>query len=507
MKSSTLDRERVMLVKNNLLVQKLKESLIAVLPVSIVIFVVSLIIGVESKEIFNFVLSVGLLVVGLALFQIGSLASMVSIAEDIGIYIVRKRSLWVFIGVAFIVGFMITVAEPALWVLADQFKSVLDAQYLIISVALGVGIFVVIGLLRILFQFKLRSLFIISYGILFILAFIVSIFKPEFVPVAFDSGGVTTGPMAVPFIMSLGFGVAHTRGDKASNEDSFGLIGLASIGPIMSVLIMGLFVTPTIPVIDTDATFVQYFAMNLVQMLFAILPFIIFFFIFNAISFKLSRNRIIKIMVAFFYTYIGLVLFLTGANAGLVNIGTFIGRHFGDGFKWFLVPLGMLFGLLVVSAEPSVVALNRQVEEVSAGAISRKFMMFALSTGVSLAIGFALIRVITGISIWWIIFPGYILTIVLTFFTPSIFSSIAFDSGGAVSGAMTSAFLMPFALGASSMIEGSNVLLDAFGLVALVAMAPLITIQLLGIFAKSKQKTHTIHADDSEIIELRGEQK
>ena len=494
-------------MRENLIIQKLKESLIAVLPVSIVIFVISLLIGVNQTDIWNFIVGVILLVIGLALFQIGSLASMVSIAEDIGIYIVRKRSLWLFIFIAFIVGFMITVAEPALWVLADQFKSVIDAPYLILSVALGVGIFVIIALLRILFQFKLRSLFLISYSLLFLIAFIVSLVKPEFIPIAFDSGGVTTGPMAVPFIMSLGFGIAHARGDKASDEDSFGLIGIASIGPIMSVLILGLFVTPSIPISDTEATFIDYFLINLVQMSIAILPFILFFFFFNWASFKFSRKKIIKILIAFLYTYIGLVLFLTGANAGLVNIGTFIGRYYGTSAMWVLIPLGMLFGLLVVSAEPSVVALNRQVEEVSAGAISRRFMMVALSIAVSIAIGLSLVRVITGLSIWWFLLPGYMITMGLTFFTPKIFSSIAFDSGGAVSGAMTSAFLMPYALGASSMIEGSNVLLDAFGLVALVAMTPLITIQLLGILAKSKQKVRVIHEDDSEIIELRGEVK
>ncbi|MDY0210079.1 MAG: DUF1538 domain-containing protein [Acholeplasma sp.] len=491
-------------MKQSVLVNKIKESLIAVLPVSIVILVLMPFVGVQSKDVLNFFIGIVFLVIGLALFQIGSIASMVSIAEDIGIFIIRKRNIVIFVLVAFVVGFMITVAEPALWVLADQFKSVISQPVLILSVSLGVGIFVIIALMRILFQFKLRTLFLISYGILFIIALIVSRIRPEFVPIAFDSGGVTTGPMAVPFIMSLGFGISHARGDKASDQDSFGLIGIASIGPIMSVLILGLFVTPSIPISDTSTTFIGYLIMNLIQMAIAILPFIGFFFVFQLVAFKFSKKKVYKILIAFGYTYFGLVLFLTGANAGFVNIGTYIGRYFGQEAMWLLIPMGMVFGLLVVPAEPSVIALNRQVEEISAGAISSRFMMIALSIGVSLAIGLALLRVVTGLSIWWILLPGYVITILLTFITPSIFSSIAFDSGGAVSGAMTSAFLMPFALGASDVIESSNVLLDAFGLVAFVAMAPLITIQVLGLIASRKRKRIISAETDDEIIELKG---
>lgn len=490
-------------MKNSLIYEKVKESFFAVLPVSVIIVIFMPFIGVNLEDIINFSIGIVFLIFGLALFQIGAFASMVSIAEDIGIYIIKKRSLLIFILVAFLVGFMITIAEPALWVLADQFKSVINEGALILSVSLGVGIFVVVALLRILFQFQLRTLILLGYGILFIIAFIVSLTKPEFIPVAFDSGGVTTGPMAVPFIMSLGLGVAHFRGDKKSEEDSFGLIGIASIGPVISVLVMGLFTEPTIPILDTNTSFIGYLVINLFQMAIAILPFIAFFFVFNFLAFKLSKKRIIKILVAFFYTYAGLVLFLTGANAGLVNIGTYIGNFVAESNMWALIPLGMLLGLLVVSAEPSVVALNRQVEEVSAGAISKRFMMMALSIGVSFAIGLAMLRVVTGLSIWWILLPGYAITILLTFVSPKIFSSIAFDSGGAVSGAMTSAFLMPFALGASDVISTSNILLDAFGLVAFVAMAPLITIQLLGIMATKKQVKAVIHEDDSDIIELK----
>jgi hypothetical protein len=409
-------------MKFALLYDKIKESAIAILPVSIIIFIISLWIGVDVHDILNFTVGVVLLILGLAIFQIGAFASTVSIAEDIGIFITKRKKLGLFIVVAFLVGFMITIAEPALWVLGDQFKAVIPQTILILTVAVGVGIFVIIALVRILFQVPLRALFIGSYAILFIIAIAVSMTSPDFIPIAFDSGGVTTGPMAVPFIMALGFGISHARGDRASELDAFGLIGIASIGPILSVLILGLFYQPSAPVIDTNSTMLDYFLNNLLQMAIAILPFILFFVVFQIFAFRLSKNRVIKIFVAFFYTYIGLVLFLTGANGGLVNIGGYIGAYFAENLVWLLIPLGMVFGFMVVSAEPSVVALNHQVEEVSAGAISRKLMMVALSSGVALAIGFALLRVITGISIWWIILPGYVIALSLTFVSKSMSS-------------------------------------------------------------------------------------
>jgi len=482
--------------------KKIFESLKAVLPISLIILALSFIIGVETRFIIGFVIGDILLVVGLAFFTLGSTESTVEIAENIGGYILKKRNLPVFILVAFAVGFMITVAEPALWVLADQFKSVVSAPILILAVAGGVGFFVVIGLLRLLTKIKLSTLFVVSYIALFIFAGIVSLVNPDFIPVAFDSGGVTTGPMAVPFIMSLGLGISKARGEKNAEENSFGLIGIASIGPILSVLILGFFVPASAPVSDTTTTLAEYFLQNTYQMAIAILPFVFFFTLFQILAFKMNKRRVIKVVIAFIYTYVGLVLFLTGANAGLVNIGTMIGEYFGTiEQKWIFVLLGVVFGFTVVAAEPSVIALNRQVEYVSAGTISRKFMMISLSSGVAIAIGLACLRVVTGISIWWILIPGYILAIVLTFFSPKIFSAIAFDSGGAVSGAMTSAFLMPYALGASAAL-GADILADAFGLVAFVAMAPLITIQITGLIYQAKTVKTRMPVDDNEIMEL-----
>lgn len=482
-----------------ILKSRVNESITAVFPIFILVIIISFLIAVPIKTIIAFVIGTVLLVVGLTLFQIGANASMISIAEGIGVYIVKKRKLGILIFVAFIVGFLITVSEPALWVLADQFKAVVSAPILILSVALGVGVFVTVALLRIVFQISLKYLVLISYSVVFIAAYIVSRVNPGFIPIAFDSGGVTTGPMAVPFIMSLGYGLSHSRGDKGSEVDTFGLIGIASIGPILAVLMLGLLNQPDVPVLDTTSSLLDYFIMNVYQMAIAILPFILFFFFFQLVSFKLKKERVKKIMIAFLYTYIGLVLFLTGANGGLVNLAYFIGEYFAKvEFHWILVPLGMLFGFLVISAEPSVIVLNKQVHEVSAGTIPKKLLMMSLSIGVSIAIGMSLFRVITGISIWYFILPGYIIAIILMFYTPPIFTGIAFDSGGAVSGAMTSAFLVPFALGAANSF-GSNILTDAFGLVSLVAMTPLITIQILG-FIYHQKSTKSVQVSEPERI-------
>lgn len=464
------------------------DSAKAVLPVSIIILVLALVLRVLWVDIVNFIIGDVLLVFGLSLFSIGSEASLVTIAESIGEDIVRRRQLFFFVGIAFLVGFLVTCAEPALWVLANQFKGEVPELSLVVSVSLGVGVFFVVGLLRVLTQFKLSTLFIVSYILLFVFAGFVAMKNPRFIPIAFDSGGVTTGPMAVPFIISLGFGISKSRGgDQGAEADSFGLVGIASIGPILAVLLLGLFAGSSTPAMGIKMGFLGHFMKYAIQIGVAILPFIIFFGVFQMFSFRFSLKRVLKILIAFVYTYAGLVLFLTGANAGLVKMGGLLGGGLGKLTQsWFLIPVGMLLGLTVVAAEPSVVALNRRVEAVSAGAIPRRFMMVALSSGVSLAVGLACVRVLTGISIWWILLPGYALAILLSFFTPNIFMAIAFDSGGAVSGSLTSAFLMPFAVGAAQATPGASVLADAFGLVAFVAMTPLVTIQLLGWIFKSK---------------------
>jgi hypothetical protein len=485
---------------NKILVEKLKESLRSIVPVALIIFAISLFLGVPGKDLLEFGIGTVLLIAGLILFSLGAETAMMTIAEKIGALITRKRKLTLMIVVALIIGFLITIAEPDLWVLAEQFVAI-PSLTLILFVALGVGIFLVIALLRITFQIKLTIVVAIGYALIFIIA----IFVPnQFIPVAFDSGGVTTGPITVPFIMALGLGVASARGTHKSREDSFGLVGLCSIGPILTVLILGLFHDPSYADESTSLSIFSYLLQFTWEIGLALLPFLFFFFIFQVFGLRLSKRNVFRILIGFLYTHVGLVLFLTGANAGLLSIGSYLGGAIASlEYNFLLIPIGMLFGFTIVVAEPAVTVLTHQVEEVTSGAIPRRVMNIALSVGVSVAVGLACLRVLTGISIWYIILPGYLLAIIISFFVPQIFMAIAFDSGGSASGAMTATFLVPFATGAAAAL-GSNILTDAFGLVALVALAPLVTIQLLGLIYKLKGRkiTKVEEIAEDEIINL-----
>lgn len=493
---------------NKILVEKVKESVQAVLPITVIILIVLFILKVSSIEIIEFIIGSLMLTIGLVVFGLGASESMMFIAEEIGSYITKKRAISLLVIVGFLVGFLITISEPSLWVLGEQFKNTIPKFTLLLSVALGVAIFLVIALLRIIFQIRLNLLLIIWFTILFILA----IFIPaEFIPVAFDSGGVTTGPMAVPFIISLGLGVISNSTNGNTKEDSFGMVGIASIGPILAVFILGLIYSPEYTeTVEEAKGLLGYIIQYIGEIGIAILPFVAFFAVFQIFAFKLKKKRVIRVLIGFLLTYIGLVIFLSGASVGFMSVGTFLGEtiaKFESG--WWLILAGLIFGFVIVSAEPSVVVLVHQVEEVTDGRVSKKIMMPAMAIGVSIAIGLAMVRIVFDISIWYILLPGYIIALVLTFFVPKMFTAIAFDSGGAVSGALTSTFLVPFALGAASVIynnDQSSILKNAFGLVAFVALAPLVTIQVLGLIFKIKSRRkdkEIIDTTEDEIIDLK----
>ncbi|MCK9471542.1 MAG: DUF1538 domain-containing protein [Bacilli bacterium] len=498
---------------NKILVEKIKESIQAVLPLTVVVLIVLFLLKVPTAEILEFSLGAFMLIVGLVIFGLGANESMMFIAEEIGSYITKKRTIILLIIVGLAIGFLITISEPSLWVLGDQFNAVIPRLTLIFSISIGVAIFLVIALLRIVFQVRLNILLTVAFTLLFILA---AFIPAEFIPVAFDSGGVTTGPMAVPFIISLGLGVVSTSTNGNTKEDSFGMVGIASIGPILTVFILGLiFKTGSVSSGEAEVTknIFGYFIQYIGDMGIAILPFVLFFAIFQIFAFKLKKKRVLRILMGFFLTYIGLVIFLSGASVGFMSVGSFLGKTIA-GFEsgWWLILAGLVFGFVIVSAEPSVVVLVYQVEEVTDGRVPKKVMMPAMAIGVSIAIGLAMLRIVFDISIWYILLPGYIIALVLTFIVPKMFTAIAFDSGGAVSGALTSTFLVPFALGAASVIyenhadTQSMVLKNAFGLVAFVALAPLVTIQVLGLIFKVKSDRKNKHevrdTSEDEIIEL-----
>ncbi len=374
-------------------------------------------------------------------------------------------------------------------------------------------------MLRTLFKIRLASLLIVFYvGVLILSAFVPN----EFVSVAFDSGGVTTGPITVPFIMALGIGLASIRGDRDAQDDSFGLVALCSIGPILAVLLLGIFykggdpgyTAVTVPEVEDTKQVAKLFAYSLPEyvheVLSALIPIILFCAVFQLVFHRFHRMQLKKIGIGFGYTFFGLSLFLTGVNVGFMPVGHFLGKQLAQsGHSWLLVPLGMLIGYFLVTAEPAVHVLNRQVENITNGGVSQRAMMHSLSIGVACSVGLSMLRVLTGISIYWIVIPGYLLALGLTFFVPKIFTGIAFDSGGVASGPMTSTFLLPFAMGACEAL-GGNVLTDAFGIVAMVAMTPLLTIQILGLLYHQKMRrtdgaAQSAAEEEEEIIVLEEE--
>ncbi len=484
--------------------EKLLESLKSVLPVTVVIIIVGLFLNFSLETYLMFLLGAALLVLGLALFQLGAFESTSVIAEDIGKYVVKRRNLVIFIAVSFMLGFFIIVAEPSVRVLASQLKDAINPELImILTVAVGVGLLMTVGLLRILFKISFRTIMLILYGIVFVLAIILSQVNPFFVSVAFDSGGFATGPLSVPFIMSLAYGISRARGDKSSDQDSFGLVGITVVGPILAVLVLGLIykVDPaTIVKDETVLTLGDYLLQYTKDMAIAILPFIVFFVLFQFIDFKYPKKKVIKVLIAFVYTYIGLVLFLAGANASFASVAHLIGGKIAKlEISILLIIIGSVFGLLVAAPEPSVVAVNKQVEEVTAGAVSKNVMLLAISVGVGVALILAMIKVLTGISILYFVIPGYTITLALTFITPKLFSSIAFDAGSATSGALTTAFLMPFAIGAAEVLYPTHyeALMHSYGLVVLVSMAPVLSIQILGmIHAIRQRRVETIEGID-----------
>ncbi|MBD5533853.1 MAG: DUF1538 domain-containing protein [Lachnospiraceae bacterium] len=477
------------------LIEKSKETLKAVVPIILIVLLLSFTIAPISPDILmEFLIGAVMLIVGMLFFTIGAEMAMTPMGERVGTTMTKSRKLLVMIVVSFALGFVITISEPDLQVLAQQVPSIPNL-ILIVAVAVGVGLFLVFALLRMLLRVPLPPLLLLFYAILFALAAFV---PKDFLAVAFDSGGVTTGPMTVPFIMAFGIGISAIRSDKHAAEDSFGLVSLCSVGPIIAVLILGMIYHPesteylsdAIPEI-TDSVelgrlFVRGIPVYLREMAVSLLPIVLFFGAFQLISRDMKKKTLIKILIGLVYTYVGLVLFLTGVNVGFMPAGNYLGQVIaGLPYAWIIVPIGMIIGYFIVQAEPAVFVLTKQVEEITSGAISAKAMETSLSVGVATSIGLAMIRVLTGISIMWFIVPGYAIALLLTFFVPKIFTSIAFDSGGVASGPMTATFLLPFAMGACNAV-GGNIITDAFGVVAMVAMTPLITIQSLGLIYQVK---------------------
>lgn len=486
--------------------EKIIESLTSILPIALIVIVLSVTFTpLDTGTFLLFLSGVVLLIIGMGCFTLGADISLLVIGEKIGSAMTRSRKIWLIAFLSFVIGIIVTIAEPDLQILAEQVPAVaekfpsLGNYLLILTVAVGVGLFLAVAMLRTVFRIRLSIILIMFY----VAAFVLSIFVvPDFWAVSFDAGGVTTGPMTVPFIMSLGVGVASIRSDSKSQDDSFGLVALSSVGPIIAVLVLGIifnisgatYEMSELPqVSETRGVFFEYlhgFGDYAVEVAVAIAPILVFFFLFQLFTRSFHKRQLLRIIFGFIYTFLGLVMFLTGANVGFMPVGMQIGEILAGLYGGLLlIPVGMVIGYFVVAAEPAVHVLNKQVERMSAGAISSSSMKKGLCIGVCIAIGLAMTRILTGISIMYILIPGYVIALGLTFFTPPMYTGIAFDSGGVASGAMVSSFVLPMAIGASYVLGGAEAIMtQAFGCVAFVAMAPLISIQILGILYKIKTK-------------------
>lgn len=494
--------------------EKLKEAFQAVFPIALIVLGLSLTLTpLQTGTFLLFAIGVLLLVAGTALFTLGADMSMLVIGQKVGSTLTKSKKVWLIAFVSFVIGVIVTMAEPDLQILAEQVHDI-DNMVMVVTVSVGVGIFLMFAMLRIVFGISLSVLLAVFYAVLFAVALI---FVPSsFWAIAFDAGGVTTGPVTVPFIMSLGVGVAAVRSGKKSGDDSFGLVALSSVGPVLSVMILGIiyaakggeYPMEEIFVPETTRSAFAVYGEGLgtyaLEVLRAISPIVAFFVIFQLLTKAFPKRQLIKVWIGIAYTFFGLTFFLTGANVGFMPVGREIGKALaGLWGGWLLVPVGMLLGYFVVSAEPAVYVLNKQVEHMSAGAVTASAMKKGLCIGVCAALGFAMLRIVVGFNVMWLLLPGYAVALLLMLFTPKLFTGIAFDSGGVASGAMVSSFVLPMAIGACSVIAETEIMTLAFGCVALVALAPLISIQILGIHFKRKTATYkkTFLNEEDDIVE------
>ena len=501
------------------LIEKIKEALISALPITVIVYLMSLTPWFQftSVELVSFTIGAVMLVLGIGLFNMGADLAMTPMGAHVGSGLSKQRKLGLLLGVCFVLGMLITIAEPDLQVLATQVGAVMNGTVLVYAVGLGVGAFLVIAILRIVFRRPLGNLLTLFYMLLFALALMLVVQGNEsLLPLAFDSGGVTTGPITVPFIMALGVGVSSILGDSKSQDNSFGLVALCSIGPVLAVLVLGIFSTNDLSYSVPDysmssdilGSFLHSLAHTAKEVATALGMIVAFFTVCQLTFLRLTRKRLLRIAIGVLFTYVGLVIFLTGVNVGFMPIGYKMGFELAKMDKTFLVVLGLIMGILVVLAEPAIHVLNQQVEDVTSGAITRRAMITGLCVGVGAAIALSVVRIIFDFSLVYYVIPGYFISLGLSLFVPRVYTAIAFDSGGVASGPMTSGFILPFAIGVCVSLQGSDaVLRDGFGVVALVAMAPLITIQLLGFraivtekIAERRAMKRILDADDQQII-------
>jgi len=485
------------------LLEKFKEVLFAVLPITlIVLFLNFTLTPLEPQLLIRFVIGATLIILGLSIFLFGVDIGISPIGHLMGANLAKTNKIGIIILAGLLLGFFISMAEPDLHILAGQVDAVTSGAVtrlsIIIVVSIGIAAMMTLGLIRIIYNIPLYKILTVLYVIILAL----SLFTPsQFLAIAFDASGATTGAMTVPFILALALGVSALKKDsKASEKDSFGLVAITSTGAIIAVMLMSLITKnqglagSVIKEETSTSSLISPFLQQLPtlsgEIFLALLPLLIVFLMSHKLFFDLSSRKFKKILKGLIYTFIGLVLFLTGVNAGFMDVGSTLGSAIASlDNPAVLIITGFILGLVTILAEPAVYVLTNQIEDVTSGYVKRKVVLSALAIGVGLAVALSVLRVIVpGLQLWHYLLPGYCIAVIMTYFTPKLFVGIAFDAGGVASGPMTATFILAFVQGAASSTAGANVLTDGFGMIAMVALTPLITLQLLGLIFKIKSR-------------------
>ena len=495
---------------------KMKESALSIVPFFLIIITLYFVfLPFNIWAMLAILVATLFMIVGMSLFNVGVDMSTMKMGGYVGSHLSKSRRLTFMCILSFILGFIVTIAEPDLMVLSEQVPGISSKWIILITVSMGTGIFLLLSTIRTIFRLSIRTMLIISYAI----ALILCIFAPvNFLPLAFDTMGVTTGSVSVPFIMSFGLGICAVRGGKNNQEDGFGLIALASIGPVLAILIVSMFIkgnaiadTAAVEMVTSNSELGLLLLDNLLSYLkevfIVIIPIFIFFLIYNFIFLKLPKNTLVRIFIGLLYTYLGLVVFLIGVSTGYLPTADILGRTIADGnYKWLLIPISLIMGFTMVFAEPAVHVLNKQVEDITEGVISKKSMLIGLSLGVALAMLIIVARALFAIDFMWVCTPLVIIMLILSIFTPDLFEGIAFDSGGVAAGSLTASFVLPFIIGVCSSL-GLDSMLFAFGSIAIVAILPTIVIQIMGIkymlvVSRNKRKSRKKVNSDITIIDF-----
>lgn len=497
----------------SLLQEKFKEVAQTLLPVFILVLLLCFtIVDVESDIIIRFVIGSIMLLLGLTIFLWGVDLSMNPIGELMSEEIATSRKISKIAILSFILGFLITVAEPDLLVLGDQIEQAsggtMNSSFIVYMVSIGVGFMISLGVFRLLRDKPSFSMFMtITYAAILVLALFVA---EEFLAISFDASGATTGALTTPFILAISLGLSKVKGGKNSEENSFGLVGVMSSGPILAIMLIsilsgqkniqgdvGQFV-PTKGIIEPILDILPHV---LLESLVALLPIVALFFIYNFVKFKRDKEQLGGIIKGLVFTLIGLTLFLTGVNSGFMDMGRILGMELAGMAPWILVGVAFVIGLIVVLVEPAVHVLGEQIEEVTSGHIPVKLIRMTLSLGVGTAIALSMVRILVPeVKLWYFLLPGFAIAILLSFRVDPIFVGIAYDAGGVASGPMTATFVLAFAQGAADMTPTANVLIDGFGVIAMVAMAPVVSIMILGTAFKHKEARTLELEEDTSII-------